>query len=285
MEEVLPRNEHFEQSDTFRKSAFGRTNLFLKTSSALFREIRAPASTARQSKVGIFHAHAGNNGSEKPLNCACWHCCHEYEGTGVRLPRVFDPTEQLFHVYGWFCSANCAKAYILEHSTFDRGYQMNIFVRMLREVYGIEESIEEAPPRLSLQMFGGPFDIKSFRKQLNVCTIVTPPFVSYCMLIEERYPGIMDGTTEDRLDLLSTRGSVRGLKRPTCKQVHSMTSTDLGEPSETGMYGNYLKDKGNDTEETMPDASPVSGVSSKRRLTSEVSTASKKPGGLGRFAV
>ena len=46
MEEVLPRNEHFEQSETFRKSAFGRTNLFLKTSSAIFREIRAPAAAA-----------------------------------------------------------------------------------------------------------------------------------------------------------------------------------------------------------------------------------------------
>ena len=52
---------------------------------------------------------------------------------------MFDPSERVFHVYGWFCSANCAKAYILEHSTFDRGYQMNIFVRMLREVYNIQE--------------------------------------------------------------------------------------------------------------------------------------------------
>ena len=67
----------------------------------------------------------------------CWHCCHPYETEGFRVPRIFDPSENIYHVYGWYCSANCAKAYILEHSTFDRGYQMNI-----------DRSINEAPPRL-----------------------------------------------------------------------------------------------------------------------------------------
>ena len=42
------------------------------------------------------------------------------------------------------CSANCAKAYVLEHSTFDRGYQMNMFVRMLRDVYGIDSTVNGA---------------------------------------------------------------------------------------------------------------------------------------------
>lgn len=290
MEEILPRNDHFEQSTTFRKSAWGRTNLFLnKSSSTLFREIRAPASTARQSKVGIFHAHAGNNGSEKPPHCVCWHCCHPYDGDGFRLPRVFDPSERVFHVYGWFCSANCAKAYILEHSTFDRGYQMNIFVRMLREVYDIQESIDEAPPRLSLRMFGGPFDIESFRKQVNVCTIVTPPFVSYCMLIEERYPGVVGGASEERTESLSARGSVRGLKRPTTQQFHSPSSTDLGEPVEAGMYAQFLEEK-KKTDVAM-DAIDDAGTSgsapraTKRHTTSDIQNVSKKSGGLGRFAV
>ena len=52
----------------------------------------------------------------------------------------------------------------------------------------IEESINETPPRTALKMCGGPFDIEMFRKQTNVCLTVTPPFVSYCMLIEERQP-------------------------------------------------------------------------------------------------
>ena len=39
---------------------------------------------------------------------------------------------------------------------------MNVFVRMLREVYGIESGIIEAPPRISLRMFGGPLISKLF---------------------------------------------------------------------------------------------------------------------------
>ena len=65
MEESLPvaRNEQ-----TFlRKSAFGRTNLFLSTSSAIFREIRCNASSsARQAAASVFHAHMGNNAQTKP---------------------------------------------------------------------------------------------------------------------------------------------------------------------------------------------------------------------------
>ena len=165
---------------------------------------------------------------------------------GLRIPRVFDPQEQQYHVYGWFCSANCAKAYILEHSTFDRGYQMNIFVRMLRQVYKIETAIDEAPPRLSLKMFGGPFDIEAFRKETNLCTLVTPPFVSYSMLIEERTP-----PAHERQNSM-TRGTVRGLKRPT--QRVASAPTDMGEPAVEGQYAQYLRNK----RETSADA-PANG--------------------------
>jgi hypothetical protein len=246
MEEVLPKNTHFAQSTTFRKAAFGRTSLFLKTPSALFRDIRAPSAAARQTDASIFHAHIGNNQCVRKPDCACWHCCHAYESEGFRIPRVFDPQEQQYHVYGWFCSANCAKAYILEHSTFDRGYQMNIFVRMLRQVYKIETAIDEAPPRLSLKMFGGPFDIEAFRKETNLCTLVTPPFVSYSMLIEERTP-----PAHERQDSM-TRGTVRGLKRPT--QRVASAPTDMGEPAVEGQYAQYLRNK----RETSADA-PANG--------------------------
>lgn len=291
-DEVLPRNTHFAQSETFRKSAFGRTNLFLKSSSALFREIRAPTTSARQADTSIFHLHRGNNESDKPDNCACWHCCHGYGGAGFRLPRVYDPAEQIYHVYGWFCSANCAKAYILEHSTFDRGYQINIFVRMLREVYKIEQSIEEAPPRLSLRMFGGPFDIESFRKQTNTCSIVTPPFVSYCMLIEERHPSGTIPITEQTIS--SSRGTVRGLTRPIAKQTPCCTH-DLGEPQNTGMYANFLRDKNSTTATTerkedacMTDAldqTPEVGATRKRSSSASTSQPKRPMTGLGKFAV
>ena len=284
MEETLPQKPN-EVQGALRKSAFGRTNLFLDSSSAIFREIRCSASsTTRQAAASVFHAHRGNNAHLKPDNCVCWHCCHGFDGQGFRLPRIFDPSENLYHVYGWYCSANCAKAYILEHSTFDRGYQMNIFVRMLRDVYGIEGSINEAPPRLSLNMFGGPFDIKAFREQTMICTMVVPPFVSYCMLIEERQPSTTMGEqTESR-----QRGTVRGLRRPT--NVVPRTTADANElcaPENEGMYTKFLAEHAASHEETPAEGSQAPMPPTKRAKTTAKPVTRANAGGslgLGRFA-
>lgn len=277
MADCLPARQEY---GTLRKSAFGRTNLFLKsTSRALMREIRCSASSStRQASASIFHTHGGNNAHTKPKDCACWHCCHGFETDGFRLPRIFDPSDSTFHVYGWFCSANCAKAYILEHSTFDRGYQMNIFVRMLRDVYGITDSINEAPPRLSLKMFGGPFDIEAFRSQKNVCLLVTPPFVSYCMLIEERQPVANIGEQSAQ----TQRGSVRGLRRPTGNNVSTFKEhdDDLGRPPNEGLYSDYLK-KHTIAPESAPPAKKPKG---QRIITSKNQSSEVPVTGLAKFA-
>ena len=239
MDEIVPRPNKCEPIN-IRKSAFGRTNLFLSSTTTLFREIKCSASSAtRQASASLYHIHSTTQKNERPENCVCWHCCHNFDGVGFRLPRAYDPNERLYHVYGWFCSANCSKAYILEHSNFDRGYQMNVFVRMLREVYGIESGIVESPPRIALKMFGGPFDIETFRQQKNVCFVVTPPFVSYCMLIEERSP-IENIGESSKTTGKHSRGSVRGLRKPDVKNYVTEDEMCSPEPND-GMYEDFLK--------------------------------------------
>ena len=157
---------------------------------------------------------------------------------------------------------------------------------MLREVYGIEESVDEAPPRLSLQMFGGPFKIDTFRKQVNPCTTITPPFVSYCMLIEERTP--QGGQTNERNEGVTTaKGSVRGLKRPVNRAQLSAFTSDLGEPMHEGMYSEFLREKQQETVETEPMAVDEEKTTVKRRAASTSTAGSKRPAtsGLAKFAV
>jgi hypothetical protein len=161
---------------------------------------------------------------------------------------------------------------------------MNIFVRMLRDVYGIEGSVTEAPPRLSLKMFGGPFDIESFRKQTMTCSIVTPPFISYCMLIEERNPHTVvgDGGSHETRQ----RGTVRGLRRPTTKVMEGVCDTDeLCAPENDGMYNSFLKERIEDmTEETttVPPAAKKPRVARATRATA--TSASSSSSGLAKFA-
>ena len=273
MDELLPRPNNAPPV-SIRKSAFGRTNLFLSSSSTLFREVKCSASTmARQATASVYHMHETNKLEEKMKDIVCWHCCHSFDSDPLKLPRSYDPSEKMYHVYGCFCSANCCKAYILEHSTFDRGYQMNVFVRMLREVYGITESIVESPPRIALKMFGGPFDIETFRTQKNVCYVVNPPFVSYCMLIEERQPieSIGESSTGQ------SRGSVKGLRRPNPGTV-KVSDDSFGIPeNEGGLYSEFLKNNTalDDEEEEEPTPAP------KKAKTKEKVVKNDK--GLARF--
>ena len=176
MDEVIPRNV-----STFRKTAFGRTSLFIPSSDVLLREIQCMGGVTKHDNISIFHTH---NVEGKKL--ACWHCCETFENEKMSIPRHYDPVEQVYHVYGNFCSPACGKAYILENTTYDRGQHLNVFVKFLREVYGITNKVIEAPPRISLSKFGGPFNIETFRKMENICTLNKPPFVSYCMIVEER---------------------------------------------------------------------------------------------------
>jgi uncharacterized membrane protein YgcG len=76
---------------------------------------------------------------------------------------------------------------VIEHTTFDRGQHLNTLTRMLREVYGITDGVIEAPPRPAMKRFGGTFDPATLQRA--TCRLLQPPFVSYCMIVEEHVGG------------------------------------------------------------------------------------------------
>ena len=191
-------------------------------------------------------------------NVCCWHCCEPImdKSTLVPLPRVYDPTERMYHVYGATCSPSCAKTYILEHTTFDRGQHLNVLIKMLREVYNVTDAVVTAPPRAAMKRFGGNFDPTQLHRAN--CTLLTPPFISYCMIVEERteinkkeeVPMEMDVNTDWQVEEADT----------------------LDEPHPPGIYADYLreiageKDMSESTElETPSAATSLSKKVGKRR--------------------
>lgn len=168
-------------SQLVRKSAYGRTQLFLPSASAVVREVKCMGGIARRDSASVYHMLP----PARDVQACCWHCCEPVDrDTAVPLPRLYDTDERVYHVYGISCSPSCAKAYVLEHTTFDRGQHLNVLVKMLREVYGVTSPVLPTPPRPALRRFGGPFDPRS--QPRAACCLVQPPFVSYCMLVEER---------------------------------------------------------------------------------------------------
>ena len=176
---------HADDARLTRKSVYGRTSLFLPSPGIVLRNVNCITDLKKDSTTSVYHQ---LRSWDKRESSCCWHCCDPFEWDAYPAPRLFDPTEMVYHVYGVFCSPACIKGYILEHTSFDRGTHLNTMTKMLRDVYGITEFVKEAPPRIALKKFGGVYDIADFRGMRNECTICTPPFVSYCMIVQEAAP-------------------------------------------------------------------------------------------------
>ena len=146
-----------------RKSAFGRTQLFLPSTTTILREVKCMGGILRHDQANVYHVLPSAHDTS---GMHCWHCCEPIESTKtcVPLPRVFDTHENVYHTYGATCSPSCAKAYIIEHTSFDRGQHLNVLAHMLRNVYGVKGRVVETPPRPALRRFGGAFDPKKIAK-------------------------------------------------------------------------------------------------------------------------
>jgi len=209
-----------------RKTSYGRTLLFLPSVTGIIREVKCMGGMKRYDCACVYHMLPQTHGK----GTACWHCCEEIHDTDtiVPLPKIYDTTERTFHVYGATCSPSCAKGYILEHTTFDRGHHLNVLVKMLREVYGVHENVIASPPRSAMLRFGGMFDPRGNKKVK--CAVVQPPFVSYCMIAEER----VDANT-----VQSTAVST-----PVPMDVVPSTADEadtLDEPSPPALYEGFLE--------------------------------------------
>ena len=161
-----------------RKSAYGRTQLFLPSKGTVVREVKCMGGVVKYDQANVYHVLP----ELYTRSVNCWHCCEKVEKC-TPIPRFYDVNEGVFYVYGATCSPNCAKAYIIEHTSFDRGQTLNVLTRMLHDVYDIHTPIIATPPRASLVRFGGFVD--ATQKVCAEITIVEPPFVSYCMLAQE----------------------------------------------------------------------------------------------------
>lgn len=186
--------------------------------------------------LGLFNEWTVNKMSEgeKPewpvtTDVACWHCCHQFEGVPIPIPKykkADNDSITLYTVYGVFCSCNCAVAYILERNSYDQQQLLLQFKSMATHVFGFLTAdvfaLEPAPPRIFLHMFGGHLTIDQFRAASLVArnTLLLPPFISYSMVLEEnsRMSGNMSESKQPQGEtavMPITSHVIRGLRRPT----------------------------------------------------------------------
>ena len=125
---------------------------------------------------------------------ACFWDCHSFTSHPCAIPSHI--SNETWHMYGNFCSPECATAYLFKERA-DHHVQWERYA-LLNSLYAEDAEIPEnspkgirpAPPREVLRMFGGSMDISEYRalvheKRLRV-DVLMPPMVSIIQTMDTK---------------------------------------------------------------------------------------------------
>lgn len=113
---------------------------------------------------------------------ACFFCTCDFDNTPIYIPKF--QLNNLFHVYGCFCSPECACAYLMNEKNidstcrFERYYLLNY---IYGKIYDYKKNIKPAPsPFYLLDKYYGTLSIQEYRKLLKserLLLVVDKPLV------------------------------------------------------------------------------------------------------------
>jgi len=112
----------------------------------------------------------------------CWWCCHPFNEAPCALP--YDYKDKKFHVYGIFCSPECAASYNFDNGVTEEVWEryslLNFMYRKINNDKNIK--IKLASPRQTLKIFGGSLSMKDFRLHNSnyekTFKVIIPPMIS-----------------------------------------------------------------------------------------------------------
>ena len=120
-------------------------------------------------------------------NIRCWWCCYEFDNKPIGIPILYK--ENKFHVYGCFCSFNCALSYNFNTDDNKKWERIGLIHLLYKKIYNTKEvKLSYAPDREFLKIFGGHLDINKFRNPneiLKKYEVVYPPMLSIIPQLEE----------------------------------------------------------------------------------------------------
>ena len=112
--------------------------------------------------------HNLHNNNVNDRKSACFWCTCDFDNPSIYIPKHF--VEESYHVYGCFCSPECATAYLMEEniddsSKFERYFLLN---NIYSKIYNYSKNIKPAPnPRFLLDKYYGNLSIQEYRGLLQ----------------------------------------------------------------------------------------------------------------------
>jgi hypothetical protein len=112
--------------------------------------------------------HNLHNNNVNDRKSACFWCTCDFDNPSIYIPKHY--VEESYHVYGCFCSPECATAYLMEEniddsSKFERYFLLN---NIYSKIYNYSKNIKPAPnPRFLLDKYYGNLSIQEYRGLLH----------------------------------------------------------------------------------------------------------------------
>jgi len=101
---------------------------------------------------------------KETTDLCCWWCVHNFNNPPFGLPIKYENNK--YEVQGCFCSLNCAKAYNIKENNYRMSEINSLIEDFRRDLFGVDSiPVMVAPPRQSLNIFGGYLSIEDFRKE------------------------------------------------------------------------------------------------------------------------
>ena len=112
--------------------------------------------------------HNLHNNNVNDRKSACFWCTCDFDNPSIYIPKHY--MEESYHVYGCFCSPECATAYLMEENIddstkFERYFLLN---NIYSKIYNYSKNIKPAPnPRFLLDKYYGNLSIQEYRGLLQ----------------------------------------------------------------------------------------------------------------------
>ena len=119
----------------------------------------------RKLKILEHNLHINNISDKKS---ACFWCSYDFDNPPIYIPKHF--IQESYHVYGCFCSPECAVAHLMEENIdssmkFERYHLMN---HIYSKIYDYKKNIKPAPnPYYMLERYYGNLTIQEYRSLLK----------------------------------------------------------------------------------------------------------------------
>jgi hypothetical protein len=184
----------------------------------------------------LFQDHNRYNKLPDKTEICCFWCCHGFSTPPLAIPSHI--VDEMWYMYGNFCSAECATAYLFKerldnHVQWERYALLNsLYAEDAEVAKGAPRGIRPAPPREVLRMFGGSVDISEYRALLHErklrVDVMTPPMVSIIQTMDTKPADFYDQNLKNAKHDLQHKYNApgaQGLRLRRSKPVKSREST------------------------------------------------------------